>query len=84
MNKQYRIKASKSEFGSSCYYIECPFCRREIKAYIWSLAGCGKRCYCGAKHTYLNGTVPPAAQGEQKTCSSKRVAQRKAHAPRSV
>lgn len=29
--------------------IECPFCKRQIHVYIWSLAGSGKKCICGAK-----------------------------------
>ena len=27
--------------------ILCPFCGRNVKAYVWSLAGGGKRCDCG-------------------------------------
>ena len=30
--------------GRSYIYIECPFCGAKVKAYIWSLAGCGKKC----------------------------------------
>lgn len=28
--------------------IQCPFCLRSVRAYVWSLAGSGKRCECGA------------------------------------
>lgn len=35
---------------SSNYSIcRCPFCQGEVRAYWWSLAGGGKKCYCGAK-----------------------------------
>jgi len=30
--------------GRSYIYIRCPFCGAEVKAYIWSLAGSGKKC----------------------------------------
>ena len=28
--------------------IKCPFCEEELEVYIWSFAGSGKRCSCGA------------------------------------
>ncbi len=28
--------------------IRCPFCNAKVTAYMWSLAGTGKRCDCGA------------------------------------
>lgn len=34
--------------SSNVIYLFCPFCDREIKAYLWSLHGSGKRCECGA------------------------------------
>ena len=37
--------------------IQCPFCDCEIEAYVWSLAGSGKRCYCGAKHDFYGTTT---------------------------
>ena len=37
-----------SEHGRSTAVIRCPFCQRKITVYIWSLAGSGKRCDCGA------------------------------------
>jgi hypothetical protein len=33
-----------SLFGRSYIYIKCPFCGAEVKAFVWSLAGCGKKC----------------------------------------
>ena len=42
--------------GRSSIDISCPFCKTVVEAYLWSLAGSGKRCPgCGAKHTYLGG-----------------------------
>lgn len=40
------LKPPSSNF-SIC---RCPFCQGETKAYWWSLAGGGKKCYCGAKY----------------------------------
>lgn len=34
--------------SSNTIYFDCPFCNRGIKAYLWSLAGGGKACECGA------------------------------------
>lgn len=34
--------------SSNTIYFYCPFCRDEVKAYVWSLVGGGKRCDCGA------------------------------------
>ena len=45
-----------SRFGTSTCEIICPFCKETIIAYIWSLAGCGKRCYCGVIHSSFNIT----------------------------
>lgn len=38
-----------STMGRTIVYITCPFCRFEVTAYLWSLAGSGKKCRCGAK-----------------------------------
>ena len=42
----------KSEQGRSTCFIECPFCYADVEAYIWSLAGGGKRCDCGVMHLW--------------------------------
>jgi len=34
--------------GRSYFYADCPFCETQLRVYPWSLAGGGKRCYCGA------------------------------------
>ena len=51
-NREHTRTATYSRVGRSFCYITCPFCGHEVRAYIWSLAGCGKRCPgCGAIHT---------------------------------
>ena len=32
--------------GKSSVIIECPFCGDRVIAFVWSLAGSGKRCTC--------------------------------------
>lgn len=45
--------------GRSSIDIQCPFCLAVIEAYLWSLAGGGKRCTCGAKHHRYGYSMPP-------------------------
>lgn len=45
----YKVVSTGLEHPSSIvWYIECPFCLNEVKAFLWSLSGGGKRCGCGA------------------------------------
>lgn len=37
-----------SRHGKSTMMVKCPFCEKKIEVYIWSFAGSGKRCSCGA------------------------------------
>jgi len=37
-----------SEHGKARVQVNCPFCKQPVIAYLWSLSGGGKRCYCGA------------------------------------
>lgn len=47
--REYRAHCESMEPPSSIVlYFHCPFCRSEVKAYLWSLSGSGKRCDCGA------------------------------------
>ena len=47
-------------FGRSWDHITCPWCGCECIAYVWSLAGSGKRCpQCRALHTNYGVTKPP-------------------------
>lgn len=56
MKRQYSYRKGQClPAGQSYVYITCPFCGYEVKAYIWSLAGSGKLCTCGAKHVWLGG-----------------------------
>jgi uncharacterized radical SAM superfamily Fe-S cluster-containing enzyme len=54
----YTITKRISEHARSRVEIVCPFCNTKVWAYIWSLAGSGKKCpKCGAIHTCYYGTV---------------------------
>lgn len=45
----FQVKSERLEPPSSVvWYFTCPFCTSEVKAYLWSLSGGGKRCECGA------------------------------------
>lgn len=48
--RAFRVKRSISEMGRSAICFDCPFCAVEVKGFLWSLAGSGKRCSCGAMH----------------------------------
>ncbi len=37
-----------SVMGKTKVSLTCPFCDDYVEAYLWSLAGSGKRCECGA------------------------------------
>jgi hypothetical protein len=47
----------KSEHGKSTIIIRCPFCNNEVVAYVWSYAGSGKKCNCGALLTKKHATL---------------------------
>jgi hypothetical protein len=55
--RDYKSYNYDSEFSRSSVLIECPFCNNEVRAYVWSLCGCGKRCLCGAIHTGMGETL---------------------------
>lgn len=42
--KALSMRPGVSEFGRSTVFVTCPFCGRKTEAYVWSLAGSGKRC----------------------------------------
>lgn len=46
----------RSKFGKSTCVIRCPFCKQDVTVYMWSLAGSGKKCLCGALHSSLGRT----------------------------
>lgn len=62
--KPYEIVAERSEFGRSSLDIKCPFCGAITTAFKWSLAGSGKKCFCGAKHTIRRGTIAPVPNAQ--------------------
>lgn len=37
--------------GRGTVQVECPFCGTITLCYVWSLAGSGKKCRCGAVHS---------------------------------
>ena len=65
--RKYTARMGTSGVGRTTIYITCPFCGVETMAYLWSLAGSGKLCSCGAKHTYMGGDT---IRGGEKTKGS--------------
>lgn len=55
--RDYNILSRTSGMGRTQITLVCPCCGAEVTAYVWSLAGSGKRCSCGALHTSY-GTHP--------------------------
>jgi hypothetical protein len=49
--RSYHHRSGKSEHGRSSVFITCSFCSTEVEAFLWSLAGCGKKCSCGEMST---------------------------------
>lgn len=57
--RDYRVLDRRSEMGRSRVFIECPFCKGRFWAYVWSLAGSGKKCpHCEAFHGSM-AAYPP-------------------------
>lgn len=63
----------RHEHGRTTCRIVCPFCKAETEAFVWSLAGGGKRCsnrQCGAVHASFRQSrrdpnfKPPRDRGE--------------------
>lgn len=58
--KDYRVVSRHSRFGRSSLVIKCGWCGYEVEAYLWSLAGSGKRCpECKAIHNSLGSSRRP-------------------------
>jgi hypothetical protein len=47
-SERFETSNRREAMGRSSVTIHCPFCRGEVTAFLWSLAGGGKRCHCGA------------------------------------
>lgn len=56
ITREHSRREYQSEHGRSTVAILCPFCGAQVIAYKWSMAGSGKRCECGALHTWLSGS----------------------------
>ena len=50
----HRTSSGTRQNGRSTQWVLCPYCGTWTECYIWSLAGRGKRCACGALHHWLN------------------------------
>lgn len=49
--RPHERRPGRSAMGRTTAWITCPFCGEDVEAYLWSLAGSGKRCPgCGAVH----------------------------------
>lgn len=48
-----------AQFGRANVQVKCPFCFHTVTAYVWSLAGGGKKCKCGALHGSFGMTFAP-------------------------
>ena len=42
------VTVLRREVGRIRVRLTCPFCGDDVETYLWSLAGNGKRCPCGA------------------------------------
>lgn len=52
-DRRFTVKSERVEPPSNVvWHFDCPFCKADVKAYLWSLAGGGKRCDCGAMFTH--------------------------------
>lgn len=45
---EYQRSRTYAEVGRSWFEAVCPFCQADVKCYVWSICGAGKRCDCGA------------------------------------
>ena len=61
IRRKYRVLGrTSSPCGQTTITIRCPWCDSSFTAYVWSLAGSGKRCpSCGSLHTSTNAYAPP-------------------------
>ena len=51
------IRETRRANGKSSAELRCPFCGVVTEVRLWSLAGSGKRCECGAVHSGRPGTA---------------------------
>jgi hypothetical protein len=62
--KSWRRGLSQAN-GRSYIFITCAFCGAEVKAFLWSLAGGGKACPCGAIHGSFGQTFAPRGKKKE-------------------
>ena len=53
--RPYTTGCYRGEHGHSTLEVFCPFCGTEWDVYVWSFAGSGKRCLCGAMMSLRGG-----------------------------
>ena len=59
--RDFRVLDKRTEMGRSRVKIECPFCKSQFWAFIWSISGGGKKCEnkaCGAMHVSHGRAYP--------------------------
>jgi hypothetical protein len=59
------------ENGRSTMDVQCPFCEDWITVHLWSFAGCGKRCDCGAYLSWHGNAYKLKEKKEKKSCKRK-------------
>lgn len=42
------VRQESSRMGRTVERVGCPFCKADVRTYLWSRCGSGKRCTCGA------------------------------------
>lgn len=63
--RRFEYRNYRSEMGRSTVIITCPYCGSETVAFLWSLAGSGKRCSgCGCVHHWNNHASVRYIKGE--------------------
>lgn len=56
VKRPFKVIKRVSLPGTTYVILECPFCLTNVKVYVWSIRGGGKRCQCGAMHSGLGNT----------------------------
>ena len=51
-----------SSVGRTRVVTDCPFCEATVYGYVWSIAGHGKKCDCGALLGLLQAVPPKEKQ----------------------
>ena len=63
--KEWTWVRGDNPMGRKWNRLTCPFCGRTVRVYVWSFAGCGKRCPdCGAFHSYYGYSYLEGSQAD--------------------